>query len=194
MRDTKMEIKKKLKKVEESPELLDQIIDGKKEIQVKDVNHFRDVIDINSIIKIKGKKYKIKQIVKFRFDDGSYYMKLFLENGYVLADDLGGNSFILVKEEKTGLKIKEGKINYKGKNFNFIYSAHATAEEIEGEEIFKKGESESFCDYTSKQGDYLSLGTIDKTKERLDFIGKIVYSNDLQILKMDKKYLEKLSE
>jgi len=152
------------------------------ETQVESVEHFRKNININSKIIVKGRELGIKQIVKFRFDDGNYYMKLFLDEGYVLADDLDENSFILVKEVKTDLKIKEAKINYRKKNFNFVYSAHAVAEEVIGEKIFKKGESESFTDYLSKDNSYLSLGILDKNKQRLDFFGEVVGSKDIQII------------
>ncbi len=167
---------------------IDFEIDKKQTIQVESVNHFRENININSRLKIKDKEFGIKQIVKFRFDNGSYYTKLFLEGGYVLADDLEGNSFILVKEVKNGLKIKEDKIDFNKKTFNFLYTAHATAEETDGEEIFKKGEGETFWDYNSKDNSYLSLGIIDKTKKRLDFLGEVIYSNSVQILKEKEKW------
>jgi len=162
--------------------------ENQKIIQINDVEHFRKEISINSKLKIKGKEHCIKEIVKFKFDDGNYYMKLFLDDGYVLADDLGGNSFILVKEVKTSLSTEQKKINFKDKNLDFFYNAHATAEKTYGEQVFPEGDSESFWNYSSKDGAYLSLGIIDKTKRRLDFFGDIVYSKDIQILKKSEKW------
>ncbi len=157
-------------------------------IQINNVEHFRKNVNINSKLKIKNKEFHIQQIVKFRLDDGSFYMKLFLQGGYVLADDAGDNSFIFVKESKNNLEIKKDKINFKSKKFDFSYSAHAVAEETYGKEIFTKGESETFWDYISDKGSYLSLGIVDKTKKRLDFEGEIIYAKDIQILKDDKKW------
>ncbi len=47
------------------------------------------------------------------------------------------------------------------------------------EEIFKKGDGERFSDYKAKDNSYLSLGIMDKTKERLDFYGKIIANDDV---------------
>ncbi len=159
----------------------------KKEIEIEDVESFRKSLNINSKLRIKNKEFFIKQIVKFRLDDGSYYMKLFLNEDYVLADDSKLNSFIFVKESKANLKIKESDVDFKNKKFRFSYKAHAVAEEVDGEEIFAKGESESFWDYESKDGSYLSLGIVDKTNKRLDFVGKIISLEDIKILFKDNE-------
>jgi leucyl-tRNA synthetase len=156
--------------------------------KIKSVKDFRDNILIDSKLNIKGREIGIKEIVKFRFDDGSYYMKLFLENGYVLADDEKDNSFVFVKEVKNNLKIEEKNLKFKGKKYKFLFKAHAVAEETLGEEIFKKGESESFCDYSSGDDSYLSLGIIDKTNERLDFEGEIIKPNDIEIINLNQKW------
>ena len=113
--------------------------------------------------------------IKFRFDDGSFYIKLFLNDGYVFADDLNENMFLLVKEIKTTFKLPfPNELTFQNKQFKFLYNAHAVAEEIQGEEIFKKGDSERFWDYKAKDNSYLSLGINDKTGGRLDFYGRII--------------------
>ncbi len=87
--------------------------------------------------------------------------------------------FLLVKEAKTPFQQPfPAKLDLDGKKFRFLYTAHAIAEEIQGEEIFKKGDSESFWDYKAEDNSYLSLGIKDKTGERLDFYGKII-GNDI---------------
>ena len=88
-----------------------------------------------------------------------------------MVDDLNSNSFILVKEKDTNLKIEEDDITFENKKYSFSYKAHAIAEEVFGEEIFKKGESETFWDYTSGNN-YLSLGIVDKNKKDWIFLGK----------------------
>ncbi len=139
------------------------------------VTEFRSKIKPNINLIIDDKKLLVKEVVKFRFDDGTFYIKCFLEDNYVFADDLEENIFILVKETKTPFKQPFPKeVSFKGKHFKFSYTAHAVAEEIWGEEIFKKGDSERFWDYQAEDGSYLSLGIIDKTKEKLDFYGKII--------------------
>ena len=153
------------------------------DVPIANVQGFRETLIINFKINIKGKELGIKEIVKFRLSDGSYYTKLFLDEGYVLADDSNNNYFILVKEVKSGLKIKGGKVNYKSKEFEFLYNAEAVAEEVQGESIFRKGEKESFWDYKSKDNSYLSLGIVEKNKERLDFFGEIVQPKDISFIK-----------
>jgi len=139
------------------------------------IKDFRLKIKSAKSIKIEGKNFKVREVVKFRFDDGNFYIKCFLNDGYVLADDESNNFYLLVQETKTNFKQPFAKkINYEGKEFIFLYSAHATAEETFGEEIFKKCESESFWDYKASDKSYLSLGVIDSKNERLDFYGKIV--------------------
>lgn len=135
------------------------------------------------ILSYEGRDFTVKEVVKFRLEDGSFYIKCFLDGGYVFADDLAENMFLLVKEVKTVFQQPFPEIlELEGKQFKFLYSAHAVAEEIQGVEIFKKGESERFWDYKTEAGNYLSLGINDKTGERSDFSGKIV-PNDLIGLK-----------
>jgi hypothetical protein len=151
----------------------------KKEISVLE---FRKKISLNSMLKIKGRKFKIKQIIKFRLNSGDFYIKVFLENGYVLADDLESNSFIFVKEiGKNNLVPNKTKIFYKNENFEFLYKASAIAEEVFGEGEFKLGEGEVFWDYKTEENKYLSLGIVNKTNERMDLIGEIIYGKNIEL-------------
>ncbi len=148
------------------------------------VKEFRKKIKSNSKIVIENKEFKIQQLVKFRLDNGDYYMKLFLIGGYVLADDLERNIFILVREIKTDFKEPfPERIIYSNEEFIFTYDAHATAEEVWGVGVFRVGDSEKFWDYETKDGKYLSLGMDDKTGERMDLVGKIVNIDDVEIIK-----------
>jgi len=72
-------------------------------------------------------------------------------------------------------------LEFDAKKFKFLYTAHAIAEEVEGEEIFKKGDGETFWDYKSEDNSYLSLGIEDKTGERMDFYGKIISPEFVQL-------------
>lgn len=139
------------------------------------VKEFRDKIKVGMKLSVEGRDFLIKQVVKFRFDDGTFYIKCWLSNDYVLADDLNEDTFLLVKGIKTPfLQPFEKEIEFNGKKFIFLYTAHAIAQEIQGEEIFKKGDGETFWDYKAEDGSYLSLGIEDKTEKRMDFYGKIV--------------------
>ena len=146
------------------------------------VSDFRKSIKLSSKLFIEGKEFTIRQIVKFRFDDGSIYFKLFLNDGYVFADDSNENIYLLVKEVQTSFSLPfPEELYYDGKHFGFSYEAHAVAEEFWGEEIFKKGDAEKFSDYKANDGEsYLSLGVRDDG-EKLDFYGKIVIPNEVMI-------------
>lgn len=147
-----------------------------------EVAEFRSKINLNLGLSIEGKEFNIKEIVKFRFDDGSFYIKCFLSDGYVFADDLNENMFLLVKEVKTLFQRPfPQELDFQGKQFKFLYTAHAVAEEIQGEEIFKKGGGERFWDYQTEDNSYLSLGINDKTGERLDFYGRIIKNNAVKL-------------
>jgi hypothetical protein len=146
-----------------------------------DVAEFQSKIRPGIKLSIANSEYLVKEVVKFRFDDGSFYIKCFLNDGYVLADDLNENSFILVREVKTEFQLPFPKrINFDGKDFEFIYNAHAIAEEIGGEEIFKKGDAERFWDFKADDGSYLSLGINDQTNRRADDYGKIISVDEIE--------------
>jgi len=146
------------------------------------VEEFRNKVKPSSKLSVSGKNFLIEEVVKFKLDDGSFYIKCFLNDGYVFADDLKENMFLLVKEIKTLFAQPFAKkIEFNTKKFNFLYSAHAVAEEVIGKEIFKRGEGESFWDYKSEDGSYLSLGVSDKKGERMDFYGQIIDNNLVQI-------------
>ena len=147
-----------------------------------DVLEFRSKIKPGMILSVEGRDFGVREVVKFRFDDGNYYIKCFLEGGFVFADDLSENTFILVKGIKTPFTQPFSEnLEFDGKNFKFLFSAHAVAEEIQGDEVFKKGESERFWDYAADDGSYLSLGINDQSGERSDDWGKIVNNGDIAI-------------
>lgn len=147
-----------------------------------DVAEFRLRIKPNIELSIDGKNFLVKEVVKFRFDDGSFYIKCFLNDGYVFADDLNENMFLLVKEIKTTIPQPfPPELSFQEKSFKFLYTAHAVAEEIAGEEIFKQGDAEKFWDYKAEDNSYLSLGVNDNTNERLDFFGRIVENDSVNI-------------
>ncbi len=146
------------------------------------VQEFREKVRPFLKLSIDGKDFLIKEVVKFRLDDGSFYIKCWLNDGYVFADDLNENMFILVKKVKTlFVQPFAKKLEFDAKKFIFLYSAHAIAEEIQGREIFKKRESEKFWDYKSEDNSYLSLGVVDQTKERADFYGWIIDTKLVEI-------------
>lgn len=100
------------------------------------VQEFRKKVKAGKKLSIEGKDFVIKQVVKFRFDDGTFYIKCWLSDGYVFADDLNENTFLLVKELKTLFVQPFGdKLEFNAKEFKFLYSAHAVAEEIQGGRI-----------------------------------------------------------
>ncbi len=142
-----------------------------------DVKEFREKIKQESTIVVDNIDYKIEELVKFRLDDGSFYIKCYLENDFVFADDLDNNMYLLVRPVKTNLNLPfPDSLEFDGKEFNFLFDAHATAEEVSSEKYFKKGEAESFWDFQAEDGSYLSLGIsdTDTTADRADFYGKII--------------------
>jgi len=147
-----------------------------------EVKEFRSKIKANQKLIVGEKEFVVKEVVKFRFDDGSFYIKCFLNDGYVFADDLNENIFLLVQGVDTFIKKPFPKeLKYDGKSFKFIYNAHAIAEKVEGEEIFKKDDSESFWDYESEDDGYLSLGINDQSGEREDYYGKIIKGDQVNL-------------
>lgn len=147
-----------------------------------DVKEFRTKIKTGQKIIIDGKKFDVEGVIKFRFDDGDFYIKCFLSDNYVFADDLEENMFLLVKELKTPFKHPfPKKLEFKGKKFDFLYTAHAVAEKIKGKTPFKENEAERFWDYQAADGGYLSLGSLDQTGERMDFYGKIIKPEQVEL-------------
>ena len=140
-----------------------------------EVQEFREKIKPGVNLSIEGKDFLVKEIIKFRFDDGTFYIKCWLDDDYIFADDSGNNMFLLVKQVTTSFVAPFAeKLEFDGKKFDFLYSAHAVAEEIEGETIFEIGGGEKFWDYKTFDNYYLSLGINDQTGERMDFYGKII--------------------
>lgn len=146
------------------------------------IAEFREQIKPGVKLQVKNETFIVKEVVKFRFDNGSFYIKCFLNDGFVFADDLERNMFLLVKEIKTAIKEPfPPEIDFAGKKFKFLCADYAVAEETQGEEIFQKGQSETFWDYQATDDAYLSLGIIEETKEQLDFLGKIILPNEIKI-------------
>lgn len=145
------------------------------------IKEFRKKIKPDIEITIKNKKFTVKEIIKFRLDDDSYYIKCFLNDNFIIADDGEKNIFIFGREVETPFKDPFPKtLKFQGKNLKFLYEAHAIAEKIWGEEIYKKGYAEKFWDYKASDGSYLSLGFEDKTKIRLDLFGKVIIPDDVK--------------
>ncbi|XLQ20432.1 MAG: hypothetical protein ACKUBY_01465 [Candidatus Moraniibacteriota bacterium] len=139
------------------------------------VQEFRRKVKVGTIIIVDDKELDVLEIVMFRLDDKSFYIKCFLSDGYVLADDAEDNSFVLVREVNCDIAQPFPEdVTYDDKDFTFLFEAHAVAEHTSGEEIFKEGESETFWDYDSEEGFYLSLGVNDQSGKRQDFYGKVI--------------------
>lgn len=144
------------------------------------IEEFREEVNLESRVSIDDREFEILEIVRFKLDNGSVYTKLFLEDGYVLADDAEQDVYILVEEMKTHFKEPFSEVlDFDSKKFTFQYNASAVAVEVEGEEIFAEGDSERFWDYESRDGSYLSLGVVDKSGERMDFYGRIIQEDEL---------------
>lgn len=146
-----------------------------------DVSEFRSKIKPNIKLSVEGKDFIVKEVIKFVFDDGSFYIKCFLSDDYVFADDLNENMFLLVKEINSEFPQPfPPTLEFDNKKFTFLYTAHAKAVETQGEEIFEKGYTESFWDYTAEDNSYLSLGIKDGTDQQLNFYGKIVNNDSVK--------------
>lgn len=147
------------------------------------IDEFREEVNLENRVLIDNREFEILQIVRFQLDDGSVYTKLFLEDGHVLADDVEQDVYLLVEDVKTDFKEPFAEvIEFDSKRFTFQYSAHATAIETEGDEIFAMGESERFWDYQARDGSYLSLGILDTTGRRMDLCGRIVEKDELELI------------
>ena len=132
------------------------------------VQEFRRKVKVGATIIADNNEFDILEVVMFRLDDKSFYIKCFLSDGYVLADDADDNSFVLVREVDCDIvQPFPEELKYNDKDFTFLFEAHAVAEHTSGEEIFKEGESETFWGYDSDDGSYLSLGVNDQSGERL---------------------------
>lgn len=148
-----------------------------------DVKEFRNKVNIDSVLVINDIEYTIKELVKFRLDDGSNYIKCYLNDDYVFADDENENNFLLVKPVANHIaELVEETIEFDEKEFDFLFVAHATATETFGDNsYFPQGQSEKFWDYKAEDGSYLSLGINDQTNQRVDFYGKIIQPNKFNI-------------
>jgi|SRR3989344_7555013 len=139
------------------------------------VEEFRATVKPFTKLSVDGNDFLIEEVTKFRFDDGSFYVKCILNDGYIFADDEVNNMFLLVKEVKIlFVQPFPEQLEFDEKRFKFLFSAHAIAEEVAGKEIWKKGYGEKFWDFKSENGSYLSLGVDDDKKKRLDFYERII--------------------
>ncbi|PIR44705.1 MAG: hypothetical protein COV10_03360 [Candidatus Vogelbacteria bacterium CG10_big_fil_rev_8_21_14_0_10_51_16] len=146
------------------------------------VTEFRSQVQPGATLYVGEQQFTIDQVVTFRMEDGSSYVKCFLNDDYIFADDLAQNIFYLVS--KVDVPVTQPfpqKISFDGKEFDFLYDARATAEEVSGKEIYKKGQSEQFWDYQAGDDSYLSLGIEDATDGRWDCCGRIVQPEEVTL-------------
>ncbi len=146
------------------------------------VTEFRAQVQPGATLHVGEQQFTIEQVVTFKMEDGGGYVKCFLNDEYIFADDLAQNIFYLVS--KVGVPVTQPfphKISFDGKEYDFLYEARATAEEVAGKEIYKKGESEQFWDYQAADESYLSLGIEGATGERWDCCGRIVRPEEVNL-------------
>lgn len=147
-----------------------------------EIKEFRKDIKPGKILLIDSKKLKVLEVVKYAFDEGGYYIKCYLSDGYVIAEDSEMNIYILVKQVHPDFKEPfPRKIRYDGKDFKFLYFAHTIAEQVWGKGRAEKGSGERFWDYMAEDRSYLSLGISDGTNTRLDFYGRTYKPDELQM-------------
>jgi len=97
------------------------------------IEEFRSKIRPKTQLLINDQSFIVKEVIKFRFDDNNFYIKCFLNDHYVFADDSSQNTFLLVKEVKTSFKESFPKtLTHDDKEFDYLYTAHAFAEDVQG--------------------------------------------------------------
>lgn len=147
------------------------------------IENFREEVNLENRVLIDEREFEIMEIVRFQLNDGSVYTKLFLDDGYVLADDEEQDVFILVEHTKTEIEEPFSEVvEFDSKRYTFQYSASAVAIETEGDEIFPAGAKETFWDYEARDGSYLSLGIIEETGKRMDLCGRIVQKDEVELV------------
>jgi hypothetical protein len=147
-----------------------------------EIREFTEKVRPNGKLIIEGEEFEVLQVVKFRLDDGSSYFKCFLSKDRVIAEDSEMNVYIFVGPVQTEFtEPMPKKLDFDGKRFDFLYDAHAIAEEIWGDAEFKKGEQERFWDYEAEDGSYLSLGINEVDGQKADFYGKKVSVNSVNL-------------
>ncbi len=147
-----------------------------------EIQEFRDGINPDRILRVGSDSFTVREVVRFRLDDGSIYFKCYLNDGHVFADDATSGAFLLVREVETPFQLPfPEQLEFDGKTFSFLFTAHAVAEEVWGEELFTKGASENFWDYSASDGSYLSMGTYDSDGSRSDFLGRMVQPSDVSL-------------
>ncbi len=147
------------------------------------IEEFREEVNLEHRVLIEDREFEILEIVHFQLDDGSIYIKLFLDDGYVLADNEEQESYILVENVNTYIEKPFPEVlEFDSKRFTFQYSAQAKAIEAHGDEIFTGGDAEKFWDYETRDGSYLSLGIVDNTGKRMDLCGKKISEEELELV------------
>ena len=147
-----------------------------------EIKEFRQRVKPGKKLLIDSKELDVLEVVKYAFDDGGYYIKCYLSDGYVIAEDSEMDVYILVRQIHPDFQEPFKKIiEYDEKRFKFLYFAHTTAEEVWGKGRAKKGSGEKFWDYMAEDGSYLSLGISDASNERLDFYGRTFKPSDLEM-------------
>lgn len=146
------------------------------------VTEFREKVQPGKSLLVAGQEFIIEQVVTFKLEDGSSYIKCFLNDEYVFADDLSQNIYFLVRKVDTPFTQPfPNNVQFGAKDLTFLYEAQATAESVVGKEIYGRGETEHFWDYKAEDGSYLSLGIEDQTGERWDCYGRIVLPTEVSL-------------
>jgi hypothetical protein len=147
-----------------------------------EIKEFREKVRPGRELIVEGQSFKVNQVIKFRLDDGSFYFKCYLSDDKVIAEDSEMNVYIFVKPVETDFaKPMPKQLSYDDKSFEFLYEAHAVAEEVYGVGDFKQGESETFWDYKAQDDSYLSLGINDKDQAKADFYGKTIATEFVEV-------------
>ncbi|MFH1855062.1 MAG: hypothetical protein ABH810_01495 [bacterium] len=147
-----------------------------------EIEKFRKTIKPGLKLVVEDKELTVLEVIKYRFDDGGFYIKCSLSDDYVIAEDKEMNVYIIVNPVNANFTEPfSEKIKFDNKDFKFLYFAHTVAEEVWGEGRVKKGSGERFWDYMAEDGSYLSLGISDLSNKKVDFYGKTIASECVNI-------------
>ncbi|MFH1767387.1 MAG: DUF4178 domain-containing protein [Patescibacteria group bacterium] len=147
-----------------------------------EIEKFRKTIKPGSKLIVEDKEFTVLEVIKYRFDDGGFYIKCSLSDDYVIAEDKEMNVYIIVKPVNANFTEPfPKKLKFDNKDFKFLYFAHTIAEEVWGEGRAKQGSGERFWDYMADDGSYLSLGISDESNEKVDFYGKTLIPGEVNL-------------
>jgi len=138
------------------------------------------------------KVFEAKQKIKWRMlrSGGCYHKYVLVDregnDGYRLAEDPESERFILVKVFESEIDELASEVEVEGRGFSFSYSEFCVAEEVWGEEIYRKGAMEIWWDYEAEDGSYLSLGNSLPGGEREDLIGRWVEPEEVQLMEDER--------